>query len=279
MKSIFLWVTTLSCLCGQAQYYYNDILGTLETNRQMKTYLANKVRTVSAKGIDPGGQPNNDYSELQEIKENGMALKITAHNSSNNTVFYDRFDAQGRLISITDSSSDIQSITTYEYDVSGRIVRVQNSIKDSANDFDQTEVHQWIYKDGGRPEKMWRTINKADSVEIRFTADESGNTGEERSFRNGVETGALYYYYDDRKRLTDIVRFNTRLKKLLPDIMFEYDENDRIAQKITTTSSLHLGYLIWRYLFDEKGLKTKEALFNNNKELTGKIEYSYTFGQ
>jgi hypothetical protein len=52
-----------------------------------------------------------------------------------------------------------------------------------------------------------------------------------------------------------------------------------VIQKITTTSSLKLSYLIWRYLFDGKGLKTKEALFNNDKELTGKIEYNYTYGQ
>ena len=65
----------------------------------------------------------------------------------------------------------------------------------------------------------------------------------------------------------------------MPYIMFEYDDSDRVVQKITTTSSLNLGYLIWRYLFNEKGLKTKEALFNKDKELTGKIEYNYTFGQ
>jgi hypothetical protein len=61
--------------------------------------------------------------------------------------------------------------------------------------------------------------------------------------------------------------------------MFEYDEQDRVVQKITTTSSLNLGYLIWRYIYNEKGLKTKEALFNKDKELTGKIDYNYTFNQ
>jgi hypothetical protein len=63
----------------------------------------------------------------------------------------------------------------------------------------------------------------------------------------------------------------------MPDIMFEYDDNDRVIQKITTTSGAHLGYLIWRYIYDPKGLKTKEALFNDDKQMTGKIEYSYSF--
>jgi antitoxin component YwqK of YwqJK toxin-antitoxin module len=279
MKNIFLAITTLSCSTLQAQYYYNDIIGTLETNRQMKTYLANKVKTVTAAGIDPNGMRTTDFTELQEVKENGLALKITTRNNSNSTIFYNRFDSEGRLISITDSSSDIQSTTIYQYNPGGRITLVQNIIKDTANDFNQTETHQWIYNASGMPEKMWRIINKTDSLEIRFTPDENGNAGDERTFRRGVETGVVYYYYDDKKRLTDIVRYNTKAKKLLPDIMFEYDDNDRAIQKITTTSSLNLNYLIWRYLFDEKGLKTKEALFNNDKELTGKIEYNYSFGQ
>lgn len=279
MKNTFLAIAILSCSTLQAQYYYNDIIGTQETNRQMKTYLANKVKTVTAAGIDPNGRPTTDFTELQEVKENGLALKITTHNNSSITIFYNRFDNQGRLISITDSSSDIQSITIYEYNPGGRITLVQNTIKDAANDFNQREAHQWIYNASGMPEKMWRIINNTDSLEIRFTPDENGNTGDERTFRRGVETGVVYYYYDDKKRLTDIVRYNTKAKKLLPDVMFEYDDNDRAIQKITTTSSLSLSYLIWRYLFDEKGLKTKEALFNNNKELTGKIEYNYSFGQ
>ena len=98
---------------------------------------------------------------------------------------------------------------------------------------------------------------------------------EERNFRRGVFTDPIYYYYDDRNRLTDIVRFHYKANRLLPDYLFEYDDNDRVIQKITTTSGQHIGYLIWRYLFDEKGLKRKEALFNKEKQPQGRIDYSY----
>jgi len=279
MKNTFFIFAIFISITLQAQYYYNDIIGTQETNRQMKTYLASKVRTVSAKSMDPERRQTTDFSELQEVKENGAALKITTRNNLSNTIFYNRFDSQGRLVSITDSSTYIQSITSYEYDANGRIALVKNSTKDTANDFNQTEIHKWIYNPDGKPVKMWRTINDADSLEIRFSPDENGNTGDEKTYRHGIEAGAVYYYYDDKKRLTDIVRYNTKAKKLLPKIMYEYDDSDKVIQKITTTSSLNLSYLIWRYLFDGKGLKTKEALFNNDKELTGKIEYSYTFSQ
>jgi len=278
MKNGLIVLSLIGSISLQAQYYYNDIIGTAETNLQMKTFVANKVLTVKATGTDPRGVVTNDFSELQEVKENGRALKITTRSNTTLSKFYDRFDNQGRLISITDSSTYIYSVTSYEYDATGKITLVKNEVKDTANDFNQTEIHHWIYNNG-KPEKMWRIINNSDSLEIRFTPDEDGNTGDEKTFRRGRETGTVYYYYDDNGRLSDIVRYNTKAKKLLPDIMFEYDDNNRVIQKITTTSSLNLGYLIWRYLFNEKGLKTKEALFNKEKELTGKIEYNYTFSQ
>ena len=279
MKTILFPVLLLSSITIQAQYYYNDIIGTQETSRQMKTYQANKVRTVSVTGFDQRGSKATNFSEFHEVKENGTALKSTTFNNFNKAVIYSRFDNLGRVVSMTDTSKAIVSITTYQYDASSRVSRVQNITKDSANDFNQSEVHQWIYNTSNMPEKMWRIINTTDSLEIRFSPDEDSNTGDEKTIRKGIETGTIYYYYDNKKRLTDIVRYNTKAKKLLPDMLFEYDDNDRVIQKITTTSSLTLGYLIWRYVFDEKGLKTKEALFNDDKQLTGKIEYSYTFGQ
>ena len=284
MKNIFFSLCILLSQSLQAQYYYNDILGAVETNRQMKVYQVNKVKTISATGYDKQGSKANNFSEFQEVKENGMALKISSFNGINKTVIYTRFDNQGRIINSTDSASGIQNTTTYEYAIDGKITGIKNTTKDLSNDFNQTETHQWLYNSSGKPEKMWRIITTGtpgttDSLEIRFTVDEDGNTAEERTFRKGIETGYLYYYYDDKNRVSDIVRYNAKLKKLLPDFMFEYDDNDRVIQKITTTSSRNLGYLIWRYIFDTKGFKTKEALFNDDKELTGKIEYSYTFGQ
>jgi YD repeat-containing protein len=297
MKTILSALALICSLALQAQYYYKDIIGTLETNRLMKTYLTNKVRTVSATGFDQRGTKNSEFSEFQEVMGNGTLLKTSSFNNLTKTVLYSKFDNQGRLIRTTDSSTAIESVSIYEYDANGRIARVENSTKDSANDFNLLEVHQWFYNPEGKPEKMWRILNNTDSIEIRFTPDDTGNPGDERVYKKGVETsqyyysidennkpkyvqtGAIYYYYDEQNRLSDIVRYNLKAGRLLPDIMFEYDDKDRVIQKITTTSNLKLGYLIWRYIYDEKGLKTKEALFNNDKQLTGKIEYNYTFGQ
>jgi hypothetical protein len=56
MKNILLALGFLPVsACLHAQYYYNDIIGTQETNRQMKAYLSNKIRTMSASGSDRNG--------------------------------------------------------------------------------------------------------------------------------------------------------------------------------------------------------------------------------
>ena len=279
MKCLSLIVLGLISFQATAQYYYNDIIGTTETNRLMKNYRANKVKMVTTVGIDQYGAKNDTYGEVQEVRENGTVLKTSTRNNAQVSVYYNRFDAQGRLISITDSSAGLINVITYQYDAEDRIKLIQNTTADAANDFNQIESHHWTYDATGNPLKMWRTINNADSLEIRFIPDENGLPGDEKTFRRGIETGAVYYYYDENKRLTDVVRYNLKLKKLLPDMMFEYDEQNRVIQKITTTPSLKVSYLIWRYIYDNKGLKTKEALFNDDKQLTGKIEYSYTFNQ
>jgi hypothetical protein len=279
MKILALSVLICTITSLQAQYFYNDIINAQEATRMMKAYAENKIKTVSATGFDDRGVKTNDFSEFKEIKDNGKTIKTSTFNKFNKTVIYTRFDDKGRIASISDSSNAAISTITYTYNDAGHITTIQNNIKDSANDFSQTETHQWLYNATGKPEKMWRIINNGisnDSLELRFVTDDEGNTAEEKTFRRGVETSTLFYYYDDNHRLTDIVRYNTKYKRLIPDAMFEYDDKNNVIQKITTTSSLNIRYFIWRYIFDNRGLKTKEALFNSNKDMTGKIEFSYT---
>jgi len=130
---------------------------------------------------------------------------------------------------------------------------------------------------------MWRIVNTTDSLEIRFAPDEQGDPGEEITMKWGLESSRIYYYFDEQGRVTDIVRYNEKVKKLLPDVILTYDDAGRVIQKITNAPADNLGkmtwvgYIIWRYLYNDKGLKTKEALFDKEQQLTGKIEYTYNF--
>ena len=274
MKKLPFLFLLLFYFAGNSQYYYKDLVAAGDITRLMKTYTANNIKKITAKGITPEGSPTSEFSEVGEI--NGTTLKVTTNNNKAIATIKYSFNDRGQLISSVDSAINVKSTSTYTYDANGKIISISNSATDadSSGDFSQTEVHQYIYKDG-KLDKMWRIINKTDSLEVRFVTDEHGNVIEERNFRRGVLADPVYYYYDDRNRLTDIVRFNYKANRLLPDYLFEYDDNDRVIQKITTTSGNNLGYLTWRYLFDEKGLKTKEALFNKDKQLQGRIDFSY----
>ena len=274
MKKLPFLFLLLFYFAASSQYYYKDIVAAADITRLMKTYTTNDIKKITAKGITPEGGAASEFSEVGEI--NGTTLKVTTNNNKAISTLKYSFNDRGLLISSVDSAINVKSTSTYTYDANGKIISISNSATDadSSGDFSQTEVHQYIYKDG-KLDKMWRIINKADSLEVRFVTDEHGNVIEERNFRRGVLADPVYYYYDDRNRLTDIVRFNYKANRLLPDYLFEYDDNDRVIQKITTTSGNNLGYLTWRYLFDEKGLKTKEALFNKDKQLQGRIDFSY----
>jgi len=274
MKKLPFLFLLLFYFAANSQYYYKDLVAAADITRLMKTYTTNNIKKITAKGITPEGSPSSEFSEVGEV--NGTTLKVTTNNNKAISTLKFNFNDRGQLVNSVDSAINVKSTSTYFYDANGKIISISNSATDadSSGDFSQTEIHQYIYKDG-KLDKMWRIINKTDSLEVRFVTDEHGNVIEERNFRRGVLADPIYYYYDDRNRLTDIVRFNYKANRLLPDYLFEYDDNDRVIQKITTTSGNNLGYLTWRYLFDEKGLKTKEALFNKDKQLQGRIDYSY----
>jgi YD repeat-containing protein len=276
MKKLPILALLLFFFQANSQYYYKDIVGAADIARQMQSYVASNVKKVTATGITPTGQAATEYGETHEILGNGKMLKIiTRINQTVSSILY-TFDDAGQLISTVDSAAGVRGMITYTYDANGKIISITNitTDADSSGDFSQTEVHNYVYKDG-KFDKMWRIINGQDSLEVRFAVDEAGNVIEERRFKSRVLPDPIYYYYDDKGRLTDIVRFNYKANRLLPDFLFEYDDSDRVIQKISTTSGGNLGYLTWRYLFNEKGLKTKEALFDKDKKLQGRIDYTY----
>ena len=276
MKKLMLLVPTLFCYTLHSQYYYKDIIATADLSRLMKSYVDNSVRKVTATGITPEGAPSKDFSETYEVLNNGTALKITTRINQVTSSLLHRFNEKGLLLSTIDSASGIKNTISYNYDVNGRITSITNSSVDISKkaEFTQTEAHIFSYENG-HLKNMWRIINNTDSLQVEFVYDNNNNLIEEWNVKRGVFSDPFDYYYDDKNRLTDIVRFNNKANRAIPDFIFLYDENNRIIQKITTSSGQSIGYFIWRYAFNEKGLKSKEAMYNKDKVLLGRIDYTY----
>jgi hypothetical protein len=270
--ALFLTVSVFA----QAQYYYKDIIGTRETAALIKTYKANKVRKVILNSFDAYNARSEDFQVEQTFNAGGKTLRtFTRSGLTEGSTLLSIVDENGNVVKTVDSSATTTSTTVYQYDASNKLTSLVATSSDTSKAFKQTEEHLWQY-DGERPVRMLRIKNARDTTIVEFRLDEKGNVIEEQSLHRGVKSTPVQYYYDGRNRLTDIVRYNNRAKRLLPEYMFEYSPSDQVIQRITVPANSS-DYLIWRYQYDNRGLKVKEAIFNKRKQLTGKIEYQYQF--
>jgi hypothetical protein len=276
MKAFLLAALIPCCLSSSAQYYYKDIIGTKASSEIIRAYTRNKVNRVVLTSYDQANQKDDDFFVEQAFSPATKSLRtITRSESTHESVLISYVDANDNVIRTIDSSDIVVSTTDYRYNAAGQLVAVSSSSADSS-DASQNEEHIWEWNNG-RPSRMLRVKNGKDTSIINFKLDEKGNISEETETRKGVTSLPVYYYYNDNNQLTDIVRFNKRANRLLPEYMFEYSADNQLVQKITVPSN-NSEYLIWRYQYNNQGLKVKEVIYNKQKQMTGKVEYQYSFG-
>lgn len=279
MKNLLIIVFLLACHITEAQYYYKDVVGTRETADQMKKLVAAKVQSVILTSYDADGSFTEDFFVQQTVSQQPYTLKtITRSDVTQESVLTSLFDDELRLVKTIDSSGSLVNISEYKYNTKGDISNIKSWTVDSTRIISGLEEHEWIYKDNGRIQKLLRKKNSVPADEVIFVYDESGNLIEEQSMKNGKIQDNLYYYYNDKNLLTDIVRYNSRVRRLLPDYMFEYSPSGQVIQKITVPGN-SADYFIWRYQYDTRGLKIKEACYNKSKDLLARIDYKYNISQ
>ena len=266
----------LSGVC-QAQYYYKDLVVTGRTVAQWKTYRDSKVKGVRLISMEANGQPSEGFAGDQTCSAD--LSRITTHTRSSGTPeswILANYSPTGLPVKIVDTSDTYQSVSEYQFDPQSRLTTITNTSTETDNHAKEVETHLWTYTAGGKPSAMLKIRNGKDTTFVRFVTDEKGNIAEERATRNGSALPAVYYYYDDNGRLTDIVRFNARAGRLLPDYIFEYEDSDRPASMLVVPEGSN-DYQKWVYSYSDKGLKVKESCFNRQKQLLGMIEYQYIY--
>lgn len=276
MKALFLAAVLTLSTSAFSQYYYKDIIGTGETAEIIKAYQANKVSRVLLNSFDEDGTKTENFYVEQVFSPVAQTLTTTTRSSiTDESVLTSFINNQGQVVKTIDSSQNLYTTTLYQYDPSGQLISLTSTSSDTSKRLSLEEEHQWQYSNG-KIARMLRIKNKVDTTVVTFKLDDSGNVVEENSTRKGIKSEPVYYYYDAQNRLTDIVRYNTKAHKLLPEYMFEYSASNQVIQKITVPANSS-DYMIWRYQYDNRGLKVKEAVFNKQKKLNGKIEYLYSF--
>ncbi len=277
MKTVLstLLISLFSCTVF-GQHYYNDLLTNADFMKKRELYRLNKVKAVQYYSFDNNNQPIQGFQCEQSITNNfTLITTVTTAPLSGTTRNISTFSATGLLQQQTDTSEGNKTTLTYTYDAANRITEV-SSQSFSPGNYTSGERHLWYYNQDGKPSKMLKIKNDKDTTYITFVLDEQGNVAEERPVHKGTAQPVVYYYYDDNRHLTDIVRYNARAKKLLPDYIFEYNDKGQTASMLVTTEGTG-DYQKWYYTYDEKGLKQKDMCYSKSKVLIGKVEYKYQF--
>lgn len=274
MKTLSVVSFLLVTVCCQAQYYFNDLISIRQGNDQYKIWRAQKIATIKTISYEPDNSITEGFSVTQEISRDGKKVTITTQTNNQTSVTTNTYDL-GVLKRTQTNNKNISNKTDYSYDAQGRISVVTLSTIDTFMNSTLSEVHQWFYDEYGAPLSMLKIKNLTDTVTVQFIKDEQGNIGEEKWKKNGRTIESYYYYYNANRQLTDIVRYNSKLKKLLPDFVYEYNAANQPTQ-MTQFSLGSNNYFVWKYKYNEKGLKTEEICSDKSKLQVGKIEYQYT---
>lgn len=257
-----------------AQYFYHDILNPQTTAKQLKTYKQAKVRKVLLHSFDADGTPLKGFVGVQELSPAYNQMKtFTQTGPAQQSVVISHFNYKTQLIRSTDSSNTGYKTIQYTYTDDGLLQRVEINSGTYATKERERELHIWQFENGFA-QRMWLVRKGTDSTEIRFLPDENGWVGEEEWWKKGNLVEKYYYYYDTAGRLTDIVRFHEKARRLLPDHMFAYDAAGRLAEWIIVNTATG-DYTTWRYSYNSKMLREKDACYNKKKQLLGWIAYSY----
>ncbi len=257
-----------------AQYYYNDVIGTQQTNQQYKLLSANQLKKVTAISYEGNNQLSTDFTLEQNIDISRQMMVTRSKTISNGESFLKSYYNGNRINKTVDSNTNAINTVLYEYENGGRIKSINSSNKDFDGKLISTENHLWKYDEKGQPLSMLKIKNGVDTTFIGFKYDEMGNVAEEIWRKNNRVLETYYYYYNDKQKISDIVRFNKKANRMLPDYILEYDEKGKLVQ-MTQSQPGSANYLIWRYQYNTQGLKNKELVYNKAKEFLGKIEYQY----
>lgn len=256
-----------------AQYYYNDIVCARQAQEAYSALLTGRVNLVTATCFDENNEQNPDFIYRRSIAQNGSRVETILHLPSSDTIYTTNIYADKMLQSATDSNGTVITKTSYRYNSDGSIAAIQIETNDNAAEMHNEEVHLWFYT-GGKPEKMLRIKDKTDTTVVSFIQDEYGNPGEEIWRKRNRIIEHYYYYCNNSNQLTDIVRYNEIARQLLPDFLFEYSPSGTVAT-LTQVPQGSSDYIVWRYEYNSAGLKTSDVLYNKQKEIIGRIIYSY----
>jgi len=260
---------------ASAQYYHKDIVSVKQANAENLSLRVQKIRNVLVHSFEADGSSSEGFYCEKKISRDFSSMEtMTRSQGTTESLVTATYNKKGLLAKSSDSSEVTAASTVYEYDDNDNITSITSYNHSSDDDFSTSlkEVHQYTYNEKGVPVKMLKIKNDRDTVQVDFLLDEKGNVAEE--IEPGKNGKHYYYYYDEKNRLTDIVKYNVVKGGLRADFIFEYNDEGQMTQMISVEEGVSGDYLTWRYTYNE-GLKIIEKCYSKEKRLLGYFEYEY----
>ena len=206
---------------------------------------------------------NKNFTQSQMMSNSnitGQALLVTDYNT------------KGDVIKTTTTTPTTNNTVEFEYDNNGNISVIRTKTIADGDSSGITETHEYFYENNV-PVKMIRKKNNSVISTITFVADKRGNIIEEDPSGKANDK-KYFYYYDDNNRLTDVVHYNVIAKRLLPDYMFEYN-NENLPKQMISVDESGRNYFIWKYSYTDQELPEIQKCFSKEKQLLGTIQFDY----
>ncbi len=276
LTTVLLAITVLPAI---SQYYYKDIITVQQINETYRLYKSNKVNKVTLNSFQGNTPVTEGFVCEQRVNlSKNEVITYTKTLDVGESFFTAVYQPQGLLVKTTDSTEESVSNSSYQFDAANRLVSIHQVTHSNDTSSLFSEAHYWQYTASGKPLKMLRIKNVMDSTVVDFKTDDKGNVTEEVAVGKGGRSQTIYYYYDEKNRLTDVVQYREKAKRLLPDYMFEYEEDGELST-MTVVPEGSSEYQKYYYKYNENGLKVIEFCYNKRNELLGKVEYHYTLGR
>jgi len=272
---IFFGILFTFSFQSDAQYFYKDIWSNKQVIKEFALLKSNNLKKVKIKSFEDNGEPSDGFFCEKQINKNyTQSQMISKSNITGQSLLVSDYNTSGYPVKTTDDTPNTNSITEYKYDSKGNITEITTVTKGDDDSDKITETHEFSYDEKGVPLKMIRKKNGVLVSTIHFVSDANGNVIEEDVEGNNQVDKKYYYYYDDKNRLTDIVHYNERAARLLPNYIYEYNSSNQPTQMISTSEGSS-NYFIWRYSYNDKNLRETEKCFSKEKRLLGSIQYEY----
>ncbi|WP_295231568.1 hypothetical protein [Sediminibacterium sp.] len=258
-------------LCGQ--FYLNDIIGLKVSQEKYQLMRKNKIKKITANSIEADGSTTKGFLLSQELQTDGKKMVSTIANLSSPLEKITNIYELSKLKRTIVNRASIETKTDYNYNENGLLNKVMSTTIDSVQKTPISETHLWQYQANGIPNRIIKLADGMDTVLVEFVADSTGLIIEEYWFKKGKKIESYYYYYSNNQ-LTDVVRFNLKANRLIPDYVYEYNQQNQLINMIQVSFN-GSAVVHWTYTYHANGLRETETARDKEKNIIAKIIYNF----